>query len=167
MSLTDKQVRFVAEYLIDLNATQAAVRAGYSAKTAMQQGSRLLMNAEIAEAVAAGKSRQLHAADLSAARVLEEMRRLAFFDIAEIFDEKGNLRPIRDIPVEARAAIAGIEVVRANLNAADGKRDEDYLHKVKVVQKDRALEMLAKHFGLLAEKVEHSGALEISWKASE
>jgi phage terminase small subunit len=167
MALTPKQARFVAEYLIDLNATDAAKRCGYSPKTAKQQGSRLLTDADVAQAVAEGKARQLQAADLTAARVLEEMRRLAFFDIAAIFDEGGNLRPIHDVPPEARAAITGVEVVRANLNPADGKRDPDYLHKVKVVQKDRALEMLAKHFGLLTEKVEHSGALLIQHEVPE
>lgn len=161
MPLTAKQQRFVAEYLVDLNATEAAKRCGYSAKTAKSQGSRLLTNADIAQAVADGKDRQLAAADLSAARVLEELRRLAFLDIADLFDERDNLKSIHEIPPAARAAIAGIEVVRANLNPSDGKRDDDYIHKVKLIQKTSALEMLAKHFALLTEKVEHSGGIVI------
>lgn len=154
MALNPKQRRFVAEYLIDLNATQAAIRAGYSSHTAASQGERLLRHAEIEQAVKNGKARQLDRAELSALRVLEELRRLAFFDIAQIFDANGDLLPIHEIPEEARAAIAGIEVVRANLNPSDGKRDDDFLHKVKLTSKDRALEILARHFGLLIERVE-------------
>lgn len=165
--MTPKQARFVAEYLIDLNATEAAKRCGYSPKTAKQQGSRLLTNADVAMAVAKGKERQLAVADLSAARVLEEMRRLAFFDVADIFDSDGNLKPIHEIPAEARSAIAGLEVARANFDKTDGKKSNEWLHKVKLAAKDRALEMLAKHFGLLTEKVEHTGGLDIAWKDSE
>ena len=71
MPLTPKQTRFVAEYLVDLNGTQAAIRVGYSAKTAKVQASRLLTNAAVAEAIGAGKAKQLERADLSATRVLE------------------------------------------------------------------------------------------------
>jgi len=70
MALTDKQQRFVAEYLIDLNATQAAIRAGYAAKTANREGSRLLSNVDIAEAIAAKAAEKAAALDLSAERVL-------------------------------------------------------------------------------------------------
>ena len=70
MALTARQQRFVDEYLIDLNATQAAIRAGYSAKTAYSQGQRLLKNVEVAASLA--EHGQKHAAelDLSAGRVL-------------------------------------------------------------------------------------------------
>lgn len=70
MSLTAKQERFVAEYLIDLNATQAAIRAGYAAKTANREGSRLLSNVDIAEAIAAKAGKTAEKLDLSAERVL-------------------------------------------------------------------------------------------------
>lgn len=162
--MTPKQTRFVAEYLVDLNGKQAAIRCGYSVKTAESQASRLLRNAQVAAAVADGQAKRLQTAELSAVRVLEEMRRLAFFDVADIFDAEGNLRPIHDIPAEARAAIAGIEVARANFDKTDGKKSDEWLHKVKLASKDRTLEMLAKHFGLLIERVEHSGGMDIRWK---
>jgi phage terminase small subunit len=69
--LSDKQKRFVAEYLIDLNATQAAIRAGYSEKTANQQGPRLLVNAGIADAIALGASQRLAKSEISAQDVLD------------------------------------------------------------------------------------------------
>lgn len=70
MALTDKQQRFVAEYLVDLNATQAAIRAGYSEKTARQVASENLSKPDIAEAIAAKAAERTAAIDLSAERVL-------------------------------------------------------------------------------------------------
>jgi len=69
--LSEKQKRFVAEYLIDLNATQAAIRAGYSAKTAQEQGSRLLSKVMVAEAISAGAEKRIKKAEITAQDVLE------------------------------------------------------------------------------------------------
>jgi len=149
-SLTPKQQRFVAEYLIDLNATQAAVRAGYSEKTANEQGARLLANASVAEAVAKGKAGQLEKADISATRVLEEMRRLAFSDVRALFDDKGRLRRPHEWTAEAAASVAGFEVT-----------DQRTL-KVKVWDKSRNLEMLARHLALFKDKLELTGNMTVS-----
>ena len=73
------------------------------------------------------------------------MRRIAFFDIGTLFDAKGHLKPIRDLAPEARAALASVEVVRQNITVGDGK--QEWVHKVKVWDKARVLEMLAKHAG--------------------
>ena len=163
--MTPKQARFVAEYLIDLNATQAAIRAGYSAKTAQVQGSRLLSNAMVAAAVATGKGRQLATADLSAVRVLEELRRLALVDLRGFFDDAGNLKAIKDLTAEQGAALASFEIIKKNAEAGDGIIDT--VHKVKVWDKPRALEMLAKHFGLLIEKIDHMGSLAFRWQTPD
>lgn len=159
--LNPKQARFVAEYCRDLNATQAAIRAGYSKKTASSQGERLLRNAEIASAVAEKTHQHLEKADLTAARVLEELRRLSFADIRSMFDERGNLRPLHELTAEQAACIAGFEVIKKNAEAGDGK--VDVVHKVRVIDKTRSLEMLAKHFALLTERVEHSGGFTMRW----
>lgn len=102
---------------------------------------------------------------LSATRVLEELRRLAFADVGVLFDKDGNIRPIHELTREERASIAGLETVIKNAAAGDGHTDR--VLKVKTWDKPRALEMLAKHFGLLTEKVEHSGGLQIEWKTTE
>lgn len=75
--LTPKQQRFVSEYLIDLNATQAAIRAGYSVKTAQEQSSRLLSKAIIADAVADGARNHVARADVTAQDVLTGLHREA------------------------------------------------------------------------------------------
>jgi phage terminase small subunit len=146
-----KQQRFVAEYLVDLNATQAAIRAGYSAKTAEQQGPRLLGNAEIASAVAGKKATQLDRADLTAVRVLEELRRLVFSNVQDLFDADGNLKPIQSLTREQAACISSLEVIKKNAEAGDGHID--VVHKLKVWDKTRSLEMAAKHFKLLTDVI--------------
>src|SRR5262249_54094548 len=150
--MTDKQDRFVTEYLIDLNATQAAVRAGYSPKVANREGSRLLSKADIQTAIAAGKAAQLHKADLTAVRGLEEQRRLGLSDIGALFDEHGKLRPLHTLSTEVRATIASVKITGKNLTAGDGVQED--VVEVKLWDKVRALEALAKHFGLLVERVE-------------
>ena len=165
MSLSPKQQRFVAEYLIDLNGKQAAIRSGYAPKNAEIQASRLLRSGKVADAVAAAKAKQLDTAELTAARVLEEYRRIAFADIRGYFDAAGNLKPIHQLTEEQGSALAGLEVIIKNAKAGDGVTDE--VHKFKLWDKTRALESLAKHFGLLTEKVEHMGTLEIAWRDSE
>jgi len=160
--MDDKRRRFATEYLVDLNATQAALRAGYSPKSAYSQGHRLLKNAEVAKWITEGKGKQLAVADLSAVRVLEELRRLGFSDVKRLFDESGNLRPVHTLPDEDSAAISSVEVVKKNLAAGDGKTDT--VHKLKVWDKPRSLEVLAKHFGLLVERLEASGNFTYKWQ---
>ena len=148
--LTPKQQRFVAEYLVDLNATQAAIRTGYSARTANREGTRLLANPVIAMAVVAGKAAQLAKAEITAVRVLEELGRIAFVDVRTLFDG-GPLKSIVGLSAEHGAVIASVEVIQRT--GADGMTYT--IHKVKCWDKVRALEMLAKYLGLLKERVQH------------
>src|SRR5919197_2742959 len=90
--LTPKQARFCAEYLIDLNATQAAIRAGYSPRTANEQGARLLAHVSIAAAISQAKQAQAERTGITADRVLQEIARLAFVDIRKLFDAEGRLK---------------------------------------------------------------------------
>jgi phage terminase small subunit len=160
--LTPKQERFVAEYLIDLNATQAAIRAGYSSRSANIDGPRLLSNASVAAAVEKGKAEQLKEAGLSAARVLEEWRRLAFTDARSFWDDHGNLKPFSELTAEQGSALAGFEAVIKNAKAGDGITDT--IHKIKLWDKVRVLESLGKHFGLLTERLEHRGEVLFRWQ---
>lgn len=159
MALNPKQQRFVAEYLVDLNATQAAIRAGYSVDTAGAIGFELLTKPEISDAVAIAKAAQLGRTELTATRVLEELRRLSFSNVQDLFDDDGNLRPIRELTREQAACIASLEVVKKNAVAGDGMIDTIY--KVKVWDKTRSLEMVAKHFKLLTDvvRIEDSNAI--------
>jgi len=156
--LTPKQALFVVEYLKDLNATQAAIRAGYSADTAEKNSYRLMGIEGIKQAIKAGTAKQIESAELSAARVLEEYRRIAFANIQDFYDEAGNLKPIQTWSREQAAAVAATETVLKNVAAGDGIVDR--IFKLKMSDKLKALQDLAKHFGLLVDKVQVSGELE-------
>jgi len=163
--MTPKQARFVAEYLIDLNGTQAAIRAGYSPKTANEQASRLLAKANISAEVKARQAKQLETLDFDAARILQEIGRLALADRRSFYREDGTPKAMSELTAAQGAALADVEILVRNVEAGDGR--SDMVHKFKLWDKPKALDMLAKHFGILTEKVEHSGGLSITWLTSE
>lgn len=147
--LNAAQERFVAEYLIDLNASQAVIRAGYTGKNANVIGPRLLAHVGVARAVAEGKAKQLRSADLSAAKVLRELQRCAFPDIVAILQCE-TVDDVARLSEDTKAALVGFEVVQANISKIrDGKLET--VRRAKVVDKLKALELLAKHFKLLTE----------------
>lgn len=151
--LTEKQELFVREYLVDLNATQAAIRAGYSEKTAHSQGQRLLKNVEVQKAIDAAKEKRAERVEVTADEVLRELKRIGMSDIADIFNEDGHLRAFREIPLEARRSISAIKV---KSERAPG--DEDtvvWTTEIKLWDKPSALGMLGKHLKLFVEKHEH------------
>jgi len=105
--------------------------------------------------LAEGKARQLEKAELSAARVLEEMRRVSFANMKDYWTGKGarrRLKHIEELTDEQGACLAGHEVIIKNAEAGDGKTDK--IHKLKLWDKLRSLEMLGKHFKLLTDVVQ-------------
>lgn len=108
----------------------------------------------------AGRRKYLQSEALSAQRVLEELRRLAFADIGALYDEQGNIRPIHTLTREERASIAGLETVIKNAQAGDGHTDT--VLKIKTWDKPRSLEMLAKHFKLLTDIVQVEGLEKVA-----
>lgn len=156
--MTPKQERFVQEYLVDLNATQAAIRAGYSAKTAEVQGPRLLGNVGVAEAIREAMEARAESAGITAERVLEEIAKSAFGDIRAVFDENGHLRLPDDLTDEAAASVASIEVVTKPSGVdADGNRVVEHVHKIKSWDKLKALELLGRHLGMFVDRREITG----------
>lgn len=110
MELTPKQERFVAEYLIDLNATQAAIRTGYSAKTAASQGARLLKQGGVGRAVQAAQQARAVRTEITQDRVLQELARIAFFDIRRLYRADGSMKDPCELDADTAAALASIEV---------------------------------------------------------
>src|ERR1700740_973734 len=157
MSLTPKQAQFVREYLTDLNATQAAMRAGYSARTAEVQGCRLLSNVKIAEAVQFAMEARSKRTEITADRVLEEFAKIGFADVRKIFTAGGALLSPADMDDATAATIASVEVVTRRLPGAEGEAaDVEYVHKVKAWDKVSALTHIGRHLGMFKDKVEHS-----------
>lgn len=143
MALNDKQRRFVAEYLIDLNATQAAIRAGYSAHTARQIGEENLSKPDIAAAVAVEMQKRGERTGATADRVLQEAARLALFDPRKLFNADGSPIPIHELDDDTAAAIAGVKVIQLG-----GEEGPAIVKEYKIADKNSALEKLFKHHGL-------------------
>lgn len=159
MALTDKQRRFVDEYLIDLNATQAAVRAGYSENTARSIGSENLGKPAVAAAIAEAQQMRAARTEITADRVVRELARVAFSDLRGIFTENGHLIDPRDWDSDIAAAIAAVEVVTSSRGEKDtaGRPAVKYTHKIKVWDKISALEKLGRHLGMFVNRHEHTG----------
>lgn len=154
--LTPKQARFVQEYLIDLNATQAAIRAGYSAKTAEWQGPQLLGKTHVAQAIQEGMKRRSERTEITQDRVLKEVARLAFLDIRKAFNTDGSLKPLHELDDDTAAAIAGMDVIEIG----GGEDSLSALKKIKLSDKKGALELLMRHMGMLNDKVKLQGDAE-------
>lgn len=166
MALTDKQRRFVDEYLVDLNATQAAIRAGYSQKTAGQIGEQNLKKLEIAAAVQEAQAARAKRTEITQDMVLRELAKIGFSDIRKIVrwgktelrvtdagDDEGEvteayhglaLVSADDIDDDTAAAISEISEGREGL-------------KVKLHDKKGALVDIGRHLGMFKDRIEHSG----------
>lgn len=153
--MTLKQERFVEEYLIDLNATQAAIRAGYSPKTANEQGARLLAKVSIQAAVSKAQAERSRRTGINQDRVLLELAKVAFLNPVDVIDMDGAT--IRgEANRDDTACIASVKV--KTIPTDDGQITE---REVKVYDKLKALELLGKHLGMFTDKVKVDGALPV------
>lgn len=156
-ALNPKQRMFVSEYLVDLNATQAAIRAGYSKKTAEVQGPRLLGNDRVAEAIQKGMQKRQTNLEISAERLDREAARIAFFDIRKLYREDGSLKAISELDEDTARAISGIEVTTVG-NEQDGL---SFIRKYKTASKEKGLELLYRRLGLLLDRTQNDTELVI------
>ncbi|MCJ7587525.1 MAG: terminase small subunit [Candidatus Aminicenantes bacterium] len=161
--LGPKQARFVEEYLVDLNATQAAIRAGYSRKTAEAQGSRLLRNVKVADAIATAQAKRSERLEITADMWLRELWLIGRSDLKNYMDIDPDTGAIRakgfeEMPEGTSRALEAIKENRVIKEDADGNKSTVY-DKVefKLHSKNQALEMIGKALGFLKEKFEHSG----------
>lgn len=146
--LTEKQQRFVEEYLIDLNATQAAIRAGYSAKTADQQGSRLLANVKVQQAISVAMAERSKRTGINQDRVVLELARIAFVNIEDVVDtDTGEI-----LSNASRDDLACIESIK--FKQSDNQYGGSIEREVKISPKLKALELLGKHLGMWNDKID-------------
>ncbi len=157
-NLTPKQQRFVEEYLVDFNATQAAIRAGYSEASASSQGYDLLRNPQIEVAIAVCREKQ--SKEINAQWLLNRLAAEANADIADIYNEDGGLKPIKEWPLIWRQGlVAGVESEQ-RFEYVDGDKVPDgFVKKLKLSDRIRRLELIGKHVsvGAFVEKHEHTG----------
>lgn len=155
-SLEPKQKLFCEEYVKDMNGTQAAIRAGYSERTANEQAARLLAKASVQEYLNKLIKERSERTKIDSDRVLTEIAKLAFTDIRKIFNENGQLLPVHMLPDEVAASVSSVEVVTTKIPGTDPVEVE-HTAKIKFWDKRGSLELLGKHLKLFTEKVEHTG----------
>lgn len=159
MALTPKQRRFVEEYLLDLNATQAAIRAGYSKRTAASQGERLLRNVEVAKALQKAQAARNKRTQVDADYVLSRLVEIDQMDVLDIMEDDMSLKPVSQWPLTWRQFISGFDLAEMFEGRGDGREMVGMLKKIKWPDKVRNLELLGKHVDIQAfrERYEHTG----------
>jgi phage terminase small subunit len=155
--LTARQARFVAEYCVSLNATSAAIKAGYSEKSAMAQGSQQLMKPKVREEICKKTGKVFTKLEISAERVLEEIAKLAFFDPRKLFESDGSPKQLHELDDETAMAVAGFEFVELFEGTGDQKHAYGLLKKYKLTDKRASLELLGKYLKLFTDRTEITG----------
>lgn len=157
--MNEKKLRFITEYLIDLNATQAAIRAGYSKTYATTHVYKLLDSPDVKAEIDRQIAERSRRTGITQDRVLLEIARLAFNDPRKAFDDKGNLLDIKLWPDEVAAAISAIKITEQRID------DETVtqLKEIKFWDKGKQLELAGRHLNIFTDKhqVEHSGGVKI------
>lgn len=154
--LNPKQQRFVEEYLIDLNATQAAIRAGYSAKTAQQMGSENLSKPVIAAAIAEAKAKRSARIEVTQDDVARELALLGFSNMLDYAEIQDDGLAVVDLSKLTRDQAAAISEMTVEDREVEGRRIGNKV-KIKLVDKRGALVDLGKHLGMFPNRHELTG----------
>lgn len=160
-ALTPKQRRFVDEYLVDLNGTAAATRAGFSERSAKAKASQLLAMPHIAEAIASAQQDRASRTKIDADWVLSRLAEEANADLADLYDDEGALRPIQDWPdIWRKGLVAGIDVEEVKEEGVVVA----IVRKVKLSDRIKRIELIGKHVSVQAfrEQVEHKGTITLN-----
>lgn len=159
--LTKRQAEFCQQYLKDLNGTQAAIRAGYSKKGAHVQAAQLLSNHKVSVHLQELMQERAQRTEIDADWVLKRLAQDATADLADLYDELGQLKAVKDWPLAFRTGlVAGIETVQERDGfSPDGDPAFVTVRKVKLMDRAKLLEMVGRHVGVQAfkDKIEHSG----------
>lgn len=145
--LNEKQQRFVDEYLIDLNATQAAIRTGYSAKTADVQGSRLLANVKVQQAISVAMAERSKRTGVNQDRVVLELAKMAFVKMTDVVDSNGRIKT--DASDDDLSCIESVKYKSSDTDTGSSVERE-----VKIASKIKSLELLGKHLGMWNDKLD-------------
>ena len=153
--LTEKQKRFVEEYLIDLNATQAAIRAGYKVDNAYAIGAENLRKPQIAEAIEKALAERSRRTGINQDRVIQEIAKLAFLNPIDVIDmDEATIKG--EANRDDTACIASVKV--KVIPGEDGNITE---REVKTYDKLKALELLGKHLGMFTDKLKMEGNVPV------
>ena len=148
--LTAKQKMFCREYLVDLNATQAAIRAGYSKKTAPIIGFENLHKPNIAEVIAERMAKREEKVEINAEYVLRRLHEIESFDSTDMYNEDGTLKNVSEWPERAGMIISGIDVSTVTRSGSTDETCHVMTKKIKIESRTKALELLGKHVNVKA-----------------
>lgn len=144
--LTDKQANFVLEYQRDFNATQAAIRAGFSPESAREIGYQLLEKTpHVREVLDRDTKERLQRLGDRADATIEELLRIGHFDIRKLFNSDGSLKPPNQWDDATAAAVAGLQVFEVSEGKGEAQTQIGLIKKLKMLDKVKALELLGKH----------------------
>lgn len=153
--MTKKQKRFVEEYLVDLNATQAAIRAGYSPQTARDIGCENLTKPNIQNAIATAMAERSRRTGINQDRVIQEIAKLAFLNPIDVIDmDEATIKGEANRDDTACIASVKMKVIPGE----DGNITE---REIKTYDKLKALELLGKHLGMFSDKLKVEGAIPV------
>lgn len=161
MALTERQKKFVNEYLKDLNATKAAERAGYASKTAGSQGNRMLKNVEIQNEIGKKMKAREKRTEVTQDKVIKELASIAFARTSDY--AKVITRNIKDPITGKKVKVTGVKLTETDeltdeqIAALSCIKEGKYGIEVSQCDKVRALELLGKHLGMWKDKLEVSG----------
>lgn len=167
-SLTPKHALFVREYLVDLNATQAAIRAGYSPKTANKNVSRLMVNEGIQKAIAVGQEEIKRASKITEEEIDAREACLLRFNPADLYHPDGSKKHISELPREVAACLKGHK--EQDLYEHFGKGGAKKVGTItdyRYVDPDKALELAMRRRGMLTDNVKHEGLDSILAQVTE
>lgn len=157
--LTSKQKRFVEEYLVDLNATQAAIRAGYSEHTAYAMGYENLRKPEIAAAIQEAQERRSQRTEITQDEVLKELAKLGFANMLDYIAVQEDGTAYVDLSKLTRDQAAAVQEVTVD-TYVEGRGDDKVPVKrirFKLADKRGSLELIGKHLGMFPSRHELSG----------
>jgi phage terminase small subunit len=155
--MTPKRERFIEEYLVDLNATQAALRAGYAASGAQQEGARLLANPEIAAAIDKRREKVSEKTGLTVELIDQKLKALVEFDPRKVLRDDGTLQKPSEWDESTAAAVAGLEVDEIGIEGVV----VGHTKKLKIADRIRPLELAYKRLGVLRETQVQVGQLNL------
>lgn len=152
MALTAKQQRFVVEYLVDLNATQAAIRAGYAPARAREQAYQLMKRPAVKAAIEQAMQDRSKRLKVDADYVLQRLTEIDQLDVIDILNDDLTLKALSDWPKAWRLSLSGMDITEIGRATEDSQAAMAFLKKIKWPDKVRNLELLGKHVNVNAFK---------------
>jgi phage terminase small subunit len=160
--MTPKQQAFILEYLVDLCGAKAAVRAGYAPKQAKKTAHELMQKPAIQEAIAKAMRNRSQRTEITQDRVLQEVARIAFLDPRKLLRDDGTPRLMSELDDDTAAALVGLDITEEYGPGAEGGREKiGYTKKMKLADKVGALGLAMRHLGMLNDKLQLSGGVQV------